>query len=193
MSADPDRARAAIAEFLRAFGFDPANEPTLAETPQRVVDAWEKELLAGYSVDVLSLLRTESLPCRGRRGLVIARKISVSTLCPHHLLPAQGWATVAYLPGERMLGFGTLARLVDACARRLELQENITARVVELLMEGIGAKGAYCRMQLAHACMRIRGARQVDAWVETHQAAGDLEREPEATRLAVLLGARGKR
>jgi len=193
MPADPARARAAVAEFLKAFGLDPAKVPALVETPERVVDAWQKELLAGYAVDVLSLLRAESLPCHGRRGLVIARKISVSTLCPHHLLPAQGRATVAYLPGERMLGFGTLARLVDACARRLELQEDITARVVESLMEGIGAKGAYCRMQLAHACMRIRGARQADAWVETHHAAGDLEREPEATRLAALLGARGRR
>ena len=87
-------------------------------------------------------------------------------------LPAQGTALVAYWPGEKVLGLGTLAHLVNALARRLTLQERIGREVVDALMNHAGARGAYCRLALTHSCLTARGARQSQATVQTVATAG---------------------
>lgn len=166
---DRQAAERAIAAFLRALGHDPEASPELSETPARVAEAFERDLLSGYSVDIRALLQTESTPISedGPRGPVIVRDAAVSSLCPHHLLPSMGVATVAYLPGDRIVGIGTLTRLVDAFARRLTLQEAIGENVVRALVEHAGARGAYCRLELKHACLSIRGTKQSTATVVT--------------------------
>jgi len=166
---DRHAAERAVAAFLRALGHDPEASSELCDTPARVVEAFERDLLSGYSVDIRALLQTESaaLSEDGPRGPVIVRDATVSALCPHHLLPAMGVATVAYLPGDRIVGIGTLTRLVDAFARRLTLQEAIGENVVRALVEHAGARGAYCRLELKHACLSIRGTKQPNAVVVT--------------------------
>jgi len=166
---DRHGAERAIAAFLRALGHDPERTPDLSDTPARVVEAFERDLLCGYAVDVPALLQAESVPISddGPRGLVIVRGASVGSVCPHHLLPSMGVATVAYLPGDRIVGIGTLTRLVDAFARRLTLQESIGENVVRALVDHAGARGAYCRLELKHACLSIRGTRQAAATVVT--------------------------
>jgi GTP cyclohydrolase I len=94
-------------------------------------------------------------------------------MCPHHLLPGIGAATVAYLPGDRVVGIGGLARTVDAFARRLTLQETIGEAVVRALLDHAGARGAYCRLELSHACLSARGARQPEAIVVTIARGGE--------------------
>jgi len=182
MAVDKQKAEQAILAFLKALGHDPADHPELARTPALVTEAFERELLTGYAVDVAALLTAESGKLRPDepRGLVLLRNIHVATLCPHHLLPGIGTATVAYVPGDRVVGIGALARTVDAFARRLTLQETIGGDVVRALLEHAGARGAYCRLELSHACLSARGARQAEATLVTvarggeHIAEGDV-------------------
>src|SRR5262249_1958441 len=120
---DRDAAARAIDTFLRALGRDPDREPELVGTGARVAAAYADELLAGYDVDVDGLLAQAVFA--GRSDLVVVRDIPVSTMCPHHLLPATGVATVAFAPEEHLVGVGTVTRVLDAFARRLIVQEEV--------------------------------------------------------------------
>lgn len=192
MATDRAAAERAVEGLLQALGHDPRKSPELADTPARVVDALVNDLLAGEAVDVRALLESEPpLPDGSAGGLVVVRDIAVATLCPHHLLPALGTATLAYLPGRRVFGLGTLARLVDALARRLTLQEQIGQNVVCALSKYGGARGAYCRLSLVHSCLSARGARQSAASVHTVAVAGELGKPEAAQALALALGGAG--
>jgi GTP cyclohydrolase I len=174
--ADIDRraAEAAIAAFLRALGRDPAGDPELAETPQRVTEAFADELLSGYSLDVAELVRSGSSDAKGAATVVALRDIDLATVCPHHLMPGIGRAQVVYRPGARLLGLGTIARLVDACSRKLALQETIANDVVRALMTHAEARGAYAELTLTHGCLSARGACQARARATTFALAGEL-------------------
>ena len=171
MPIDRPAAERAVADLLRALGHEPRGE--LAATPARVVEAYEQDLLRGEGVDVAALVRKNLAPASSGDQVVVVRGIATATLCPHHLLAAVGRASVAYRPGKRVLGLGAIARLVDACARRLTLQEQIGDAVVQALMDHAGASGARCELWLAHGCLMARGARQSEAIVHTIAVAGD--------------------
>jgi GTP cyclohydrolase I len=172
---DRAAARAAIRDFLVALGHDP-EQPDLALTAERVTDAFADELLSGYAVDVAELVRSGSEPHTGSNAdPVVLDELAVVTVCPHHLLVAEGVATVAYVPGERVVGFGAVARLVDAVSRRLTLQEVIAPAVAEALMEYAGARGACVRLVMNHACLRARGPVQSRARAISVAARGCLE------------------
>jgi GTP cyclohydrolase I len=175
MNVDRKAAEQAVRSFLTALGLDPDSDPELRRTPALVAEAFETDLLAGYSTDISKLVQGEASPldAASPRGAVVLRGIDVATMCPHHLLPAMGTATVAYLPGRSLVGLGTLARLVDAFARRLTLQEAIGEGVVQALVEHAGARGAFCRIELRHACVAIRGARQAHATAVTFAQKGE--------------------
>ncbi len=160
----------AIDAFLRALGRDPAAEPELAGTGARVAAAWADELLSGYAVDVDALLRDNVIP--GTSDLVMVRDIPVATTCPHHLVLSWGIATVAFAPAGKLVGVGTVARLVDTFARRLALQEQIGERVVGALREHLAPRWAGCRLVMAHGCMTARGERAHGARVETVALSG---------------------
>lgn len=171
---DRRAAETAIAEFLRALGHDPRADPELAETPARVTEAFADELLSGYGVDVAELVRTGSAEAKAGAAVVALRDIDVATVCPHHLMPGIGRAHVVYRPGARLLGLGAIARLVDACSRRLALQETIAHDVVGALMTHAGARGAYAELTLTHGCLSARGACQTRARATTFALAGEL-------------------
>ena len=171
---DKERARRAIADFLEALGFA---EAARSDTPSRVTDAFCDELLSGYRVDVAKLIAEGSEKVEDPHDPVLIDNLSVSTVCPHHLLVAQGKALVAYVPGERILGLGSVARLVQAFSQRLVFQEQIAGHVAEALMTHLGARGAFCRIQLNHACLAARGARETDAPVTSWAGRGTL-RDP---------------
>jgi GTP cyclohydrolase I len=187
-SIDESRARRAVAEFLGALGYDPSN-PELADTPSRVVEAYLSDLVVGEDVDIQSLVEGGAVPGTSD-SLVVVSDIAVCSLCPHHLLPAEGTATVVYAPGERLLGLGTIAALVSALSRRLTLQERITESVVAALMTHARARGAYCCLTLEHACLRLRGQRQTHATVKTANSAGILLESRWSDELTRLLGGR---
>jgi GTP cyclohydrolase I len=162
---DQDAAARAIDAFLRALGRDPEREPELVGTGARVAAAYVDELVAGYGVDVDALLAQNVFA--GRSDLVIVRDIPLATTCPHHLMPATGVATVAFAPEEHLVGVGTVARMLDAFARRLSLQEAIGERSVAALQKHLAPRWAGCRITLSHACMTARGERTHGARVET--------------------------
>jgi GTP cyclohydrolase I len=171
-----DRALAerAIADFLRALGRNPDADPELADTPARVTEAFADELLAGYAIDVAELIESGSGPAPAESALVAVTDLDVATVCPHHLMPGIGRGSVAYRPGKRLLGLGTVARLLSACSRRLVLQETITHDVVRALMTHAGARGAYCEITLVHGCLSARGACQTRAHATSFSRAGEL-------------------
>jgi GTP cyclohydrolase IA len=182
---DCDAAARAIDDFLRALGRDPAREPELAGTGRRVARAWAEELLAGYAIDVEALMSESAFA--GHSAVVAVRDVPMATLCPHHLLPASGTATVAFAPSKRLVGVGAVAALVDAFARRLALQEQIGEQVVAALQRHLLPRWAACRIVLTHGCMILRGERAHGAHVETIAFVGDAS---ERTEIFAVLGGR---
>lgn len=174
MAVDREAAARAIESFLRAIGRDPSADPELVDTGARVADSFIDELCEGYAVDVAALIEENLIAAAtASRELVIVRDIAVSTMCPHHLLPAQGLAHVAFAPRDRVIGIGAIVRLVDAFAHRLTLQEVIGREVVSALMKSLEPSWAACRVVLSHACMTARGERRHGASVETFALEGD--------------------
>jgi GTP cyclohydrolase IA len=174
---DLDRARRGVEEFLRGLGHDPDREPELAQVGERVAQAWANDLLCGETVDVEKVLREGSSPVSaGEPGIVVLRHLSTVTVCPHHLLPAVGSATVMYIPSVRIAGLGAIARVVDGFARRLVLQEVIGEHVANALVEYLGARGALCKLSMMHTCLVARGERKHDALVDTVALSGSLKR-----------------
>jgi GTP cyclohydrolase I len=181
---DREAAARAIDAFLRALGHDPDGDPALAGTGARVAAAFADDLLAGYQVDVDAVV-TQNVIAASERGteLVVVRDLHVTTTCPHHLLLSSGTATVAFMPEERLVGVGAVARLVDAFARRLALQEEIGERVVAALDRHLAPRWAGCRLVLTHACMTARGERAHGSRVETVALRGKVD---QATALLAL-------
>jgi len=180
---DREAAARAIEAFLRALGRDPEHDAELVGTGERVARAWADELLEGYAVDVDALLAEGVIA--GTSELVVVRDIPVATTCPHHLMPSTGAATVAFAPAHSLVGVGTVARLVDAFARRLVLQEQLGDHVVGALEKHLHPRWAACRIVLSHACMTARGERTHGARVETVATSGD------AAAVAVIYAALG--
>jgi GTP cyclohydrolase IA len=168
---DKQAAARAIEAFLKALGRDPAQDAELAETGNRVANAFADDLLDGYRVDVEALVAGNTI--HGRTELVVARDLSVATVCPHHLMVASGLATVAFAPDEKLIGVGTLAAVVDAFAHRLTLQERVGEQVVAAIARGIAPRWVACKLVLSHACMTARGERKHGARIETFAYAGD--------------------
>src|SRR5262245_1247358 len=136
---DRQAAARAIEDFLRALGHEPVGD--LAGTGERVADAWADDLLEGEAIDAGALLREGSIDVGdGDHGIVVVRNLAVTTMCPHHLLPAHGIGTVAYFPESRVAGIGTIAHVVDVLSRRLTLQERIGSGVVTLIGRELGAR-----------------------------------------------------
>ncbi len=175
----PDLARAAraIHDFLAALGV-PGDDPELASTGDRVARAFAEDLLAGYRANPRTILadRTASRS----RGMVIVTQLPLVTMCPHHLLPAVGRAHVAYLPDAAVVGLGALASLVDCFARRLILQEDLADRVVDALVEHLGARGAACVLDLEPTCLTGRGERRHGARAVASAFRGAFESDPSS-------------
>lgn len=175
---DKRAAAEAIDAFLRALGHEPVGE--LAGTGARVAAAWCDELLDGYGVEPAEILRDGSMDAgRGDHGPVVVRDLAVTTVCPHHLLPAHGTATVAYIPNRRLAGIGTIARVVDALAHRLALQEQIGEAIVRNIRNELEPHAALCILSLTHSCLIGRGERKSGSVVETMAIEGEYRHRQE--------------
>ena len=178
MGADSDALPAAVRTLLEACELDPAHKD-LAGTPARVAGLWKTSFLAGYDLDPAEILGDPVLG-EGDTALVVVRDIPFAGMCPHHLLPYIGQATVAYLPAEGLLGFGRLAELVRYATARLTLQERACNDVVDALMTHLGPKGAACVMRGEHMCLRIPQQRHSTS-VVTASFRGALKDRPSLT------------
>lgn len=175
------RAEAAVRELLLALGEDPEREG-LRETPRRVAAAFA-ETLGGREVDLPGLLRVGFE--EGHDEMVILRDIPFFSTCEHHLMPFHGIAHVAYVPRGRVVGLSKLARLVDAVARRPQLQERLTAQIADIMMATLEPDGAAVAVEAEHLCMQMRGIRKPGSRMLTSAMRGSF-RTQEATRAEFL-------
>lgn len=178
---DRPRIEKAVREILAAVGEDPDRE-ALRETPGRVADAYAY-LFAGLREDPAHNLEATFAESGG--GTVMLREVPFISLCEHHLMPFAGKAHVAYAPADRVVGFSELARLVEGCARRPQLQERLTAQIAEALHEGLGSRGSYVVLEAEHTCMVVTGAQRPGTVAVTSAARGIYE-ESETFRSEVM-------
>ena len=176
----PDKAAmaAAVRDFLRAAGLSQAADPNLAQTPERVAEAWASEFLGGYAQTPEEALGARiDVPPGSSGELVVVTDLRFQSMCPHHLLPIEGRAHVAYVPSQWMVGFGRLGSLVDCFARRLILQEELAREVAASLARVLHSPATACIIEAEQACLRIRGARQRDARTHAEAYEGKLRRD----------------
>ena len=153
---DHDRIRRAVREILFAVGEDPDREG-LKDTPARVARMYA-ELLSGLRIDPKIYL--EKFFTEKYDEVVLVRDISFCSICEHHLLPFMGKAHVAYLPAGKVIGLSKLARVVEALARRPQVQERMTEDIANLLTNELNARGVAVVIEATHTCMTIRGVRK---------------------------------
>lgn len=163
----------------------------LEATPERVARAWEEDLISGYAVDAVAELTWTPAPPGA--GIVLVRDIRFASVCVHHLLPFAGVAHVAYLPGRRLAGLSKLGRVVDAHARRLQIQERLTADIVASIAQALEPRGAMAVLEAEHTCMTLRGVRKEGSRLVTSAATGSFDADPSARRevFELLAAARG--
>ena len=177
MAVDKARAEAAIREFLIAVGEDP-DRPGLLETPDRVARA-AQEVLGGYDEDPSLHLRKQFHESDNEE-MVIVRDIPFSSLCEHHILPFTGKAHVAYIPHEgRITGLSKIARCVNGYARRLQLQERLTAQIADAMMAELRPRGVLVVLEAEHMCMSMRGVQKPGTQTVTLVKRGVFETDPQ--------------
>lgn len=182
---DHRRVQEACREILEELDPDPAREG-LRETPARMAKAYE-ELTAGYGADPARLLKT--FDSNGYDEMVLQTDIPFQSLCEHHLLPFVGRAHVGYVPDGRIVGLSKLARLVEIYARRLQVQERLTAQIADALMEHLHPLGAICVVEAEHLCMTMRGIRKAGSRTTTSAVRGlFLEDEKARAEAFALMG-----
>ena len=170
---DVAAAERAARDLLRAIGAD-VDSPDLLETPRRVAASFA-ELVTPAEFDA-TVFENE-----GYDELVLVRDIPFHTLCMHHLLPFHGEAHVGYLPGESIVGISKLARVVEAFARDLQLQERMTEQIADWLEQELAPRGVGVVLSAEHMCMTIRGVRKPGARTVTSALRGSL-RDDARTR-----------
>ena len=187
MSADQPRddLSRAVVQLLRAAGLDPADSD-LARTPQRVAELWSREFLGGYALDPKEIL-AEPVVGEADPDVVVLTGLAFHSMCPHHLLPYQGRAHIAYVSDGRLLGFGHVARLLACFTQRLTLQERATHQVAAALMDHLPARGAACVMEATQMCLAIPHDRNQGSRVITCAFLGSL-RDRADIRARLLAG-----
>lgn len=150
----PEQAERAVRTLIRFAGDDPEREG-LVGTPQRVVRAY-REWFAGYAADPSDILGT-TFDRAAYDDLVVLRDIPFQSVCEHHLAAIRGVAHVAYLPRDRVVGISKIARVVDAFARRLQIQERLTAQIADALFHALDPQGVAVSLRATHDCMASRG------------------------------------
>jgi GTP cyclohydrolase I len=167
-----------VRAMLEALGEDPAREG-LEKTPERVEKAL-RFLTQGYQTDTCALLN-DALFTVSYDEMVIIKEIDVFSLCEHHLLPFFGKAHVAYIPNGKVVGLSKIPRLVDAFARRLQVQERLTVQIAEAVSEWVKPRGVGVVIEAMHFCMIMRGVEKQNSVAVTSCMLGAL-REQQETR-----------
>jgi GTP cyclohydrolase I len=178
----PSRTQAeeAVRTLIRWAGDDPAREGLLG-TPDRVVRSYE-EFFSGYGQDPEALLRTTFEEVEGYDEMVVLKDIPFESHCEHHMVPIMGKAHVAYLPDHRVVGISKLARIVEAYARRLQIQEKMTAQVANAINDVLKPKGVAVVIEAEHECMTTRGVHKQGVAMVTSTMLGAFREDPSTRR-----------
>lgn len=178
-----EEAEAAVRTLLRWSGDDPEREGLL-DTPKRVAKAYE-EYFKGYDQDPVQYLQRTFEEVEGYDEMVVLRNIPFESHCEHHLAPIIGRAHVAYLPTNRVVGISKLARVVEAYAKRLQVQEKMTAQIANCIQDVLAPHGAAVVIEATHHCMTTRGVHKQGVTMVTSCMLGGF-RENDKTRREFL-------
>jgi GTP cyclohydrolase I len=171
----PSRADAESAvRTLLAWAGDDPGRPGLANTPKRVVEAFE-ERFSGYREDPSAELARTFEEVSGYCDMILLRDVRLESHCEHHIAPFVGVAHVAYVPDRRVVGLSKLARVVDIFARRLQVQESLTAQIATTIQSALAPKGVAVMVRAVHQCMTLRAVNQPTAAMETTHFTGVFE------------------
>lgn len=163
-------AEEAVRTLIRWAGDDPDREGLIG-TPDRVVRAYE-EFFAGYNDDPQEILLRTFEEIEGYDEMVVLRDIRVESHCEHHMVPIIGRAHVAYLPDKRVVGISKLARVVETYARRLQIQEKLTAQIANTIEQVLRPRGVAVVIEAAHQCMTTRGVHKSGVTMVTSRMLG---------------------
>ena len=179
-----------VRSTLELLGEDPQREGLL-DTPRRNAKAMEY-LTSGYQKDVRQIVG-KALFQVDSSEMVIIRDIELFSLCEHHMLPFYGKAHVAYIPNGKVVGLSKVPRIVDAFARRLQIQERLTSEISEALMDLLNPQGVAVIIEAFHLCMMMRGVEKQNSYTITSSMLGQFRKNPTTRQeLLSLLGGLGK-
>ena len=175
-----DEAEAAVATLLRWAGDDPTREG-LRETPSRVARAYE-DWFSGYNEDPEDYMKRTFEEVEGYDEMIVLRDIRFESHCEHHLAPIIGKAHVGYLPTNRVVGISKLARVVEAYARRLQVQEKMNAQIANTIQKILEPKGVAVVIEAQHQCMTTRGVHKPGVTMVTSTMLGAFRKDPLTRR-----------
>ena len=179
----PAEVAEAVRTLIRWAGDDPDREGLL-DTPRRVARAW-REYARGYEEDPAIHLSRTFEEVGGYDEIVLLKDIPFQSHCEHHMAPIIGKAAIAYLPNDRVVGISKLARVLHGFARRLQVQERLTAQVADAIWQNLHPKGVAVVIEASHACMTARGVSTPGVRMTTSRMMGTF-REDERSRREVL-------
>ncbi len=181
-AARPSRAEAeeAVRTLLR-WACDDPNREGLHDTPARVTRAYE-EFFSGYHSDPVSILERTFEETDGYDEMVLLRDIRLESVCEHHMAPIIGRVHVAYLPYKRVVGISKLARVVDAYAKRLQIQEKLTAQIANTINDVLQPRGTAVIIEASHQCMTTRGVHKPGTMMVTSRMLGAFRDDPTTRR-----------
>src|SRR5215218_9267330 len=171
-----EEALAAVRTLIEWAGDDPDREGLL-DTPRRVIKSY-RELFAGYATDPREYLERTFEEVAGYDELVVLSDIRVVSFCEHHMLPVTGRAHVGYLPTHRVVGISKLARVVNGFARRLQIQEKLTAEIAQAIQDILQPQGVGVVIEAEHSCMTLRGVNTAGSLLTTSSLLGVLRDDP---------------
>ena len=182
-------AEAAVRTLIRWAGDDP-NREGLVGTPDRVVRSYQ-EFYAGYDSDPVALLSRTFEEAEGYDEIVLLKDIDLESHCEHHMVPILGRAHIAYLPDRRVVGISKLARVLEVFAKRLQIQEKLTAQIANTIQEVLRPRGVAVVIEAAHQCMTTRGVHKPGVTMVTSCMLGVFREDPKSRE--EFLGLIGKR
>jgi GTP cyclohydrolase I len=165
-----------VEEMLKRIGEDPGREG-LRRTPGRVGRALEF-LTAGYAADPFEILN-QAVFEESYNEMLMVKDIDFYSLCEHHMLPFFGRAHVAYVPNGRIVGLSKIARLVEMCSRRLQVQERLTNEIAAVIEEVLEPKGVAVVLEASHLCMMMRGVQKQNSYAISSAMLGEFESDPK--------------
>ena len=166
----------AVRTLIEWAGDDPTREGLL-DTPARVVKSYE-ELFSGYETDPKQILSRTFKEVDGYDEMIVLRDIEFNAHCEHHMVPFTGVVHIAYIPTSRVVGISKLARLVDVYAKRLQIQEKMTAQIAHTLNDVLQPKGVAVVVEASHMCMTMRGVKKHGTKMQTSQVIGLFKSDP---------------
>ena len=185
-------AEEAVRTLMRWAGDDPRREG-LRDTPQRVVDAY-RDWFSGYEIDPAAYLRRTFEEVAGYDEMIVLRDISFESHCEHHIAPMIGRVHIGYLPADKVVGISKLARVVDGYARRLQVQEKLTAQIADCIAEVLKPRGVGVVVDAAHECMTTRGVHKRSVSMVTSRMIGSFRSDARTrSEFLTFIGISGAR